>query len=120
VLVVVAACGGEDEPLHATTPQDAEPDAPMLAVCAICSHDADCATGVCELYGDGWGKCSPACTPGQAAAQCTGTSTGTCNGGGYCMCPHYAPPDAGVGDDAQKDAATGEPLDAAIVPIDGL
>jgi hypothetical protein len=119
VGVLVAACGGEGELQQSTIAHDAAIDAPMLSICAICSVDADCATGICKLYGDGWGKCSPSCAFGEAAPHCTGSSTGICNGMGYCMCPQYAPPDAGIGDDAQKDAGT-LPIDAATVPIDGL
>jgi hypothetical protein len=121
VVVVAVACGGEGELLHQTTAHDAaEPDAPMLAVCALCTSDAECATGVCKIYGDGYGKCSPTCTAGQAASQCTGSSMGFCNFMGYCMCPRYEPPmDAGI-DDPPKDAPVVPPIDAGTAPIDGL
>lgn len=110
MLVVVVACGGEGEALQQATAHDAVIDTPQLDICAVCTSNADCASGVCKLYGDGYRKCSTTCTAGEPASQCTAPGHGFCNLMGYCACPRYEPPtDAGV-DDAQKDAA--------VVPID--
>ncbi|HEX5060475.1 MAG TPA: hypothetical protein VFV99_14005 [Kofleriaceae bacterium] len=103
VAVVLAACGGEGE-FH---------DAASPPLCALCTSDTDCETGICWTYGNGQSKCTHTCTAGEEAADCP---TGRCNGMGYCMCPGYEPPtDAGI-DDAQKDAPEVPPADA---PTDG-
>ncbi len=122
LLVLLFACGGEGEsqlPVQ-TTQHDAGIDAFERAICDLCTTDADCASGICKMYGDGYRKCSTTCTPYEAAPQCIGSSPGYCNGMGYCGCTFMPmPADAGV-DDGPRDAPEPPPMDAGMAPIDGL
>ena len=110
-VVLAAACGqdGESDGPQGSTFADA-PARIVRGVCALCSTDTDCASGICRQYGDGNRKCTLACTVGQPVDACAAPSTGFCNGMGYCTCPYIDPPhDAGTGD---------PPMDAATIPLD--
>jgi len=107
-VVVIAGCGGSTD-----APRSQVGDAPLprpspLGLCALCTSDAACDSGICRMYGDGYRKCSLTCTPLDTAPQCTAPAEGACNGMGYCMCPFYSPPaDAGVPPVDAAMAATG-------------
>ena len=96
VAVVVAACGGAGEYNDAHVSP--------LELCALCTSDADCVSGLCRMYGDGYRKCSHTCTVGQEAIDCPAPAEGFCNNMGYCGCPVYQPPTDASVDDSYKDA----------------
>jgi len=101
VIVIAAACSADST---------AAGHAHALSLCALCDDDAQCETGICREYGDGYRKCSTTCTPGELAPQCSAPSSGSCNGMGYCMCaPYQAPVDADT---------SGVPKDAPMAPSD--
>jgi len=59
----------------------------LLALCAICVNNSDCATGVCATYGMGANqskKCSHSCATASAAQDCPGVNA--CNGMAMCKC----------------------------------
>ena len=117
VLVLAAACkGGGVESPPALCSTGCTPDAsPLLALCAVCMADGDCASGVCRMYGDGYRKCSTSCQAGEPAMQCTAPAPGGCNNMGFCMCPQIQMPmDAGP----EPLDAWEPPVDAAEAPID--
>jgi hypothetical protein len=94
MLVLAAACGADSSGTQRSAP---------LPLCALCDTDADCETGICRQYGDGYRKCSNTCVPTQSTPpQC---SEG-CNNMGYCMCPHYEPPPDADTSGVSKDAPT--------------
>lgn len=98
VALVVTACGGEGE----SNPQP---------LCSVCTSDADCESGLCRMYGDGYLKCSHACTAGDVSLDCTSPAEGFCNLMGYCGCPVIAPPTDASIDDSYRDAPM-TPIDA--------
>jgi hypothetical protein len=98
MLVVATACGAEGT----SSTQHMAPQ----PVCALCDTDADCETGICRQYGDGYLKCSTTCTAGEAAPQCSVPQSGFCNLMGYCTCPPYQPPADADTSGVPKDAPT--------------
>ncbi len=58
----------------------------LLALCATCTQDSQCASGSCIAYmGGATKKCSHTCTPAMATIDCPGINM--CNGMGVCKCP---------------------------------
>jgi hypothetical protein len=63
-------------------------DGSLLPLAAMCTGNAQCASGVCAPYKMGaYMLCTFKCTAGASAPQCTSPSTGQCNGMGYCKFP---------------------------------
>jgi hypothetical protein len=63
---------------HATTGGDmamsSTGDGGLLALCAICVNNTDCASGLCQMYNNGTKKCSHSCTPTTASTDCPGVN----------------------------------------------
>lgn len=58
----------------------------LLALCATCTMDNQCASGACLPYAGGTTKkCSHTCTPAMASTDCPGINM--CNGMNICKCP---------------------------------
>ena len=60
----------------------------LLALCATCTKDSECASGACLIYGMGQNptkKCSHTCSNATASTDCPGINA--CTNKNTCLCP---------------------------------